>query len=118
VKRKLHSEEDWLLAWTLDETGTISTLQFLSVQEKRECYALIEQQKKNRVREFGLPDEVLWVHGVAPASKGEGIIRLIYKKMNGISNKMSNNDKLEKAKEIHNELEVDIAAYNKHRLNL
>jgi hypothetical protein len=106
------------LAWTLDKTGTINTLQFLSVQEKCERYALIEQQEKNRVREFGLPDDVLWVHGVAPASKGEGIICLIYENMNGISNKMSNNDKLEKAKEIQDELEVDIAAYNKHRLNL
>ncbi len=38
--------------------------------------------------------------------------------MNGISNKMSNNDRLEKAKEIHDELEVDITAYNKHGLNL
>jgi hypothetical protein len=106
------------LAWTLDKTGTINNLQFLSIQEKPERYALIEQQEKNRVREFGLPDEVLWVHGVATASKGEGIIHLIYKNMNGISNKMSNNDKLEKAKEIHDELEVDIAAYNEHRLNL
>jgi hypothetical protein len=45
-KRKLQSEEDRLLAWTLDETGTINTLQFLSVQEKRERYSLIEQQKR------------------------------------------------------------------------
>jgi hypothetical protein len=117
-KGKLQSEEDRLLAWTPDKTGTINTLQFLSVQEKRERYTLIEQQEKNRVREFGLPDKVLRVHGVAPASKGEGIIHLIYKNMNGISNKMSNNDKMEKAKEIHDELEVDIAVYNQHWLNL
>jgi hypothetical protein len=38
--------------------------------------------------------------------------------MNGISNRLSDNEKLEKAKEIHDELEVDIAAYNEHRLNL
>ena len=38
--------------------------------------------------------------------------------MNGISNRMSDNDKLEKAKELHDELEVDIAAYNEHRLNI
>ncbi len=65
------------MAWTLDKTGTIDTLQFLSVQEKREHYALIEQQAKNRVREFGLQDEVLRVHGVVAASKVEGIIHLI-----------------------------------------
>jgi hypothetical protein len=38
--------------------------------------------------------------------------------MNGISNKLSDNEKLKKAKEIHDKLEVDIAAYNEHRLNL
>jgi hypothetical protein len=38
--------------------------------------------------------------------------------VNGISNKLSNNDKVEKAKEIINDLEVDIVAYNKHRLNI
>ncbi len=119
-KGQLHSEDNWLLAWALDETGTINTLQFLSVEEKHERTVLIEQQEKNRVRELGLLDEVLWVHGVAPASKGKGIIWLIYKSMNGISNsnRMSNNDTLEKAKELHKELEVGIAAYNKHRLNL
>ncbi len=35
-----------------------------------------------------------------------------------MSNKLSDNEKVEKAKEIHDELEVDIAAYNKHRLNM
>jgi hypothetical protein len=38
--------------------------------------------------------------------------------MNGISNRLSDNAKLEKAKEIYDELEVDIVAYNEHRLNL
>jgi hypothetical protein len=71
---------------------------FLSVEEKHERNALIEQQEKNRERELGLPDEVLWVHGVAPASKGKGIIWLIYKNMNGISNRMSDNDKLKKSR--------------------
>jgi hypothetical protein len=56
------------LAWALDETGTINTLQFLSVEEKCERDVLIEQQEKNRVCELGLPDEVLRVHGVAPAT--------------------------------------------------
>jgi hypothetical protein len=34
-----------------------------------------------------------------------------------MSNRLSNNKKVDKAKEIHNELEVNIAAYYKHRLN-
>ncbi len=102
-KGKLQNKYSWLLAWALDKTGTINTLHFLSVEEKRKCDALIEQQEKNRVRELGLPNEVLWVHRVAPASKGKGIIWLIYKNMNGTSNRMSDNDKLEKAKKLHDE---------------
>ncbi len=67
---------------------------------------------------MGLSDEVLQVHGVAPASKGAETIHLIYKNMNRICNRLSNNAKLEKAKEIHDELEVNIAEYNEHWLNL
>ncbi len=68
----MQSKDNWFLASALDKTGTINTLQFLSVEEKCERDALIEQQEKNRVQELGLPEEVLWFHGVAPASKGEG----------------------------------------------
>ncbi len=55
---------------------------------------------------------------MAPASKLEGVTQLIYENANGISNKMCNNDKVEKAKEIIDVLEVDIAAYNEHHLNM
>ncbi len=48
----------------------------------------------------------------------EGVIQLIYENANGINNKLSNNDKVEKAKGIINELEADIVANNKHRLNM
>ncbi len=44
--------------------------------------------------ELGISDEVLQVHGVAPLSKGEGVVRLIYENMNGLSNKLSNNKKV------------------------
>jgi hypothetical protein len=55
---------------------------------------------------------------VAPASKLEGVIQLIYENVNSISNKLSNNNKVEKAKEIIDNLEVDIVAYNEHHLNM
>jgi hypothetical protein len=55
---------------------------------------------------------------VAPTSKAEGVTRLIYENANGINNKLSNNDKVKKAKEIINELEADIVAYNEHQLNM
>ncbi len=80
--------------------------------------ALVEQQERNSVLELGIPEEVLQIHRVAPASKAEEVIRLIYENVNGISDKLSKNDKVKKAKEIINDLEVDIVAYDKHRLTM
>ena len=64
-KRKHHGVDDRTFAWALDKTAIINTLQILSVKETCEKYLLIEQQEIDRVRELGLSDEVLWVHGVA-----------------------------------------------------
>jgi hypothetical protein len=79
---------------------------------------LVELQEKVRVEELGISKEVLKVHGVAPATKWEGIIRLICENANGFSNRLSDNEKINKAKEIHDKLNVNIAAYCKHRLNM
>jgi hypothetical protein len=51
-------------------------------------------------------------------SKPEGVIRLIYENVNSISNKLNNINKVEKAKDIIDKLEVNIVAYNRHHLNL
>jgi hypothetical protein len=37
------------------------------------------------LRNWRFLEEVLQVHGIAPASKGEGVTRLIYKNVNAIS---------------------------------
>ena len=58
-----------------------------------ERVALVELQEKVRVEELGISEEVLKVHGVAPATKGEGIIRLIYENANRFSNRLSDNEK-------------------------
>jgi hypothetical protein len=106
-------------AWAVGETGTVDTLFLLhNDSEISEQLAITEHQERNRVMELGILEEVLQVHGVAPQRKGEGVIRLIYENVNGLSNKLSDNEKVEKAKEIHDELEVDIVAYNEHRLNM
>jgi hypothetical protein len=79
---------------------------------------LVELQERGRVQELGISDKVPKVHRVAPASKGEGIIQLIYENVNGINNRLSNNEKAEKAQEIHDKLEINISAYCEHRLNM
>jgi hypothetical protein len=76
-----------LVSWTLDKTN--------------EQVTLVELQEKGRVEELGILDKVLKVHRVSPASKGKRIICMIYENVNGISNRLSNNEKVEKAKEIH-----------------
>jgi hypothetical protein len=58
------------------------------------------------------------VHGVLPGRKEEGITRLLYENANGIHNRLRGNEKLDKAKDLINELEADVVAYNKHRQNL
>ncbi len=45
-------------------------------------------------------------------------MQLVYENVNGLSNNLSNNKKVGRAKEIHDNLEVNIAAYSKHRLNM
>ncbi len=90
----------------------------LNGTEVNERVALVGLQEKGRIEELGISNKVFKVHGVAPTSKGEGIICLIYENANGLSNRLSNNEKVEKAKEINGELNVDIAAYCKHRLNM
>jgi hypothetical protein len=67
---------------------------------------------------LGVSEKVLQIHRVAPSRKLEGIIWLIYENVNSISNKLSNNQNVKKAKEIHDKLKVDIVAYNEHRLNM
>ena len=63
-------------------------------------------------------DETLGIHGEEPGPKGAGVTRLIYENVNGLQRGPVGNKKLEKARRLHNDLEVDIVAYNEHRLNL
>jgi hypothetical protein len=109
---------DSVIHWALDKTGTIDTSFLFNSNENTKQIALVGQQERNRVMEIGGPEKVLWIHGVAPASKPEGVIRLIYENVNGISNRLSNNNKVKKAKEIIDELEVDIVAYKEHHLKI
>ena len=57
------------------------------------------------------------VHGISPGAKPEGVTRLIYENLNGFNTRISGNEKLEKAKELINELEADVVAYSEHKIN-
>ena len=66
----------------------------------------------------GIAEELLEVHGVAPNKKAEGVTRLMYENVDGMLNRISNNDKLDKAKEVIDELGVDVVAYNEHKMRM
>jgi hypothetical protein len=92
-KTRLHS-------WMLDETGTINTGLI--------GHGEILQQEQINIR--GVSEEVLEVHGVLPGRKEEGITRLLYENANGLSNRMGGNKKLDKCKDLYDELGADIGA--------
>ncbi len=58
------------------------------------------------------------MHGNRPGKKQEGVIRVMYENAYGIDGRFTNNWKVEKFKDFHDELEADVVAYNKHRLNM
>ncbi len=99
--------------WSVDEAGTIDTR---NIGRLNLCETV--QQEISEVNAIELPDETLKVHGNAPPPKAEGTIRLIYENVNGFPNRLSDKEKIGKARDLHDELEVDIAAYCKHRLNM
>ncbi len=42
---------------------------------------------------------------------------MIYENLNGLNTRMKDSDKVERMRKLHNELETDIAAYCKHKIN-
>ena len=80
-------------------------------REKRRA----EQREMGEIE--GFTDEVLKVHGIATGKKWEGVTRVIDEKPNGFNSWITRNEKLEKAKEIIDELDAYAVAYSEHRLN-
>jgi hypothetical protein len=104
--------EDHLHFWSLDETGTVETSKLHMWESET------EQLEISEVNKTVILEEVLQVHGYAPPKKAEGMVQLICENVNGFINRLSGNEKVDKAKEIHDELEVDIMAYCEHQLNM
>ena len=100
-------------SWAIDETGTLETSRLLRISDIE-----IEQQEISEINCIQIPKEMLQDHGYAPPMKTEGVVRLIYENVNGFCNCLSGNTKIERAKEINDELEIDIAAYCEHKLNM
>ena len=61
--------------------------------------------------------EVLEDHGVTPAQKGEGVTRLMTGNPSGFSRTISGNKKLEKEKEVIEDLEADVVAFLERKIH-
>jgi hypothetical protein len=61
---------------------------------------------------------LLQTHGIAPNSKQAGIFRMLCENANGFNNRISGNQKIAKALDIKDDLDIDCLLYCKHRLNL
>ena len=62
--------------------------------------------------------EILIVHGIAPGKKPDRVTIIIYGNANSFNTRISGDKKVEKAKEVINELEEEVVCYNKHRVNM
>ena len=106
-------QDDVLYEEALDETGTVETADLYdsdanSLGEEYEKQFTITTIKQEEVR--GIEDEVLEVHGWALERKAEDTTRLIYENCDGLSNNIGGNAKLDKAKELIDDLEADVVA--------
>jgi hypothetical protein len=61
---------------------------------------------------------LLKVHGLPPGRKGEGVTRVIYENLNGLQSTPSKNEKLDKARQVINDLQADVVCYDEHHQNL
>ena len=66
----------------------------------------------------GVSDEILQVHGVMPGKKADGVVRLMYKNVNSLSNRQWGNNKLEEAKDLIHKWGADIVGMVEHQQNL
>jgi hypothetical protein len=61
---------------------------------------------------------LLQIQGIAPNSKQDGIFRILCKNPNRFNNRISGNQKIAKALDIKEDLDINCLLYCKHRLNL
>jgi hypothetical protein len=55
--------------------------------------------------------------GISPGKKGDGITRVMYENLNGLPARVSGNTKLQKLMGNIDHLEVDLFAFNEHKIN-
>jgi hypothetical protein len=100
IKTYEELEDKSLLDEAINKTETVPCA---NVGGEEASCVNVEEQLIKEIKE--VLDYLLKVHGVPPGWKGEGITRLIYENLNGLqSNLLSKNEKLEKARQVIDDL--------------
>ncbi len=106
-------EDERLFNEAIDETGTVAAP---LVEDNGEQRRTAEQEVSKEIR--GVLEYLLEVHGLPPGRRGEGVTRVIYENLNGLQSALSKNEKLDKARQVINDLQADVVCYNEHCQNL
>ena len=113
TSENLPDHDETLFEEAIDETGTLRR----PLAETEEEFLQQNLTTKEWEEMQQVDDYLTTVHGVAPGKKQEGIGRLILENVNGLSTRISGNEKLEKGKALIDDLEPDIVAITEHRIN-
>ena len=97
----------------INETGTVAAPLMEDNSERRR---IAEQEVSKEIR--GVSEYLLDVHGLPPGRKGEGVTRVIYENLNDLQSTLSQNEKLDKVRQVINDLQADVVCYNEHCQNL
>ena len=108
--------DDLLYNEAIDETGTIETAAL--TDSDGEAESSVEDMSVQQFAVSGICEDLLKVHGRAPGRKAEGVTRVGMENLNGMPNNINGNDKLNKSKEVADELGLDILALTEHKANL
>jgi hypothetical protein len=86
------------------------------VEDNGEQRRTAEQEVSKEIR--GVSEYLLEVHRLPPGRKRDGVTRLMNKNLNGLQSMLSKNEKLDKARQVINDLQANVVCYNEHRQNL
>ena len=106
-------EDEQLFNEAIDEMGMVAAP---LVEDNGEQRRTAEQEVSKEIR--GVLEYLLEVHGLPPGRRGEGVTRVIYENLNGLQSALSKNEKLDKARQVINDLQADAVCYNEHCQNL
>ena len=110
--QEVADKDEVLFNETIGETGTvpIEGLTELDEDSQGTIFTIVHATHLENEEICGVSDDLLTIHEITPGSKVDGVTRLIYENPDGFNTRISDNDKLEKAKEVIDKVGVGMMA--------